>query len=67
MTELQKIECFDKIKDLLESLDKETQKKIVWAHLSHLLYGDIVGVRWLLDRVGELLVREEGVLISRFQ
>jgi hypothetical protein len=67
MTELQKIECFDKIKDLLDSLDKETQKKIVWAHLSHLMYGDIVGVRWLLDRMGELIQREEQVLIGRFQ
>ena len=67
MTELEKIECFDKIKDLLDSLDKETQKKIVWAHLSYLLHGDILGVRWLLERMGELLEREEQVLIGRFQ
>lgn len=67
MTELEKIQRFDEIKILLDSLDRETQRKIVWAHLSYLLQGDIKGVGWLLERAGEVIDREGKNLIAPFQ
>lgn len=67
MTELEKIQRFDEIKILLDTLDRESQRKIVWAHLSYLLQGDIKGVGWLLERTGEIIDRESNNLLAPFQ
>jgi hypothetical protein len=67
MTELEKISRFDQIKDLLDSMDKDDQRLIVWSHLKYLLALDKHGIGWLLERVGELIDSEEKSLLSPLQ
>ena len=67
MTEKQKIKKIEKIRELLKSFDRDTQKQIVWHHLNYLLSGDFKGVSWLLDKTGEVMDRETNILLSPFQ
>ncbi len=67
MTEQEKIERFDQIKDLLDQLDPATQRLIVWSHLKYLLALDKQGIGWLLEKVGELIDSEEKSLLSPLQ
>ena len=68
MTERQKIEQFDKIKTLLDSMDKDSQRLIVWSHLSYLIEQDgFNNLSWLLDRTGELIERANRELLSPYQ
>jgi hypothetical protein len=67
MTELEKIACFDQIKDLLDSMDSDTQRLIVWSHLKFLLVQDKKGIPWLLEKVGEMINDLEKSLLSPLQ
>jgi hypothetical protein len=68
MTEKQKIEQFDKIKVLLDSMDKDSQRLIVWSHLSYLIEQDgFKSLSWLLDRTGELIEKANRELLSPYQ
>jgi hypothetical protein len=67
MTEQEKIERFDQIMELLLSMEKETQRLIVWSHLKFLLVQDKKGIPWLLERVGEMIEDAEKSLLSPLQ
>jgi hypothetical protein len=67
MTEQEKIEKFDLIKDLLDSMDVETQRLIVWSHLKFLLAKDKQGIPWLLDKGREMIEEFEKSLLSPLQ
>lgn len=67
MTEHQKIERFDQIMELLLSMEKDTQRLIVWSHLKFLLAQDKNGIPWLLEKVGEMIEEAEKSLLSPLQ
>jgi hypothetical protein len=67
MTELEKIACFDQIKALLESMDVEAQRLIVWSHLTHLVALDRKNLTWIMIHLDILLQTESAKLMGGFQ
>jgi hypothetical protein len=65
--ELEKIACFDQIKSLLETMDKDDQRFIVWSHLCYLVAMNPHNLTWIMDKLEDLLNNTENQLLSPFQ
>jgi hypothetical protein len=66
MTELEKIACFDKIKALLDTMDKDDQRLIAWSHLTYLVALDRKNLPWILEHLGILIQTETAKIVGGF-
>jgi hypothetical protein len=66
MTEQEKIERFDWIKALLDTMDVKDQRLIAWAHLAYLVDMDFQNLGWIINRVEELVEKESNKLLKIF-
>jgi hypothetical protein len=66
LTEIEKIRRFDRIKELLDSLDRDAQRLIVWSHLTYLVALDRKNLPWILEHLDILIQTESAKLMGGF-